>query len=209
MSPGSRPRPSLSAAARDHGDREGGVSPGSRPRPSLSDVYRQRVPCRRGVSPGSRPRPSLSVSSPCHGYKRTPCVAGVSAPAFVERITTFRISRPLASVAGVSAPAFVERSKSDLASSPNLRVSPGSRPRPSLSGVRVGTRANGPRGVAGVSAPAFVERAAVTVTSGRRVSPGSRPRPSLSGLQPSGIAAAGECRRDYDLCRRGLGPGLR
>ena len=69
----------------------------------------------------------------------TPSVAGVSAPAFVERFTLDPVLYALtcACVAGVSAPAFVERS---------------SRPRRGHTGL-YGDR------VAGVSAPAFVERA--------------------------------------------------
>ena len=41
----------------------------------------------------------------------TPCVAGVSAPAFVERIPNTLHRRCLSQCAGVSAPAFVERAK--------------------------------------------------------------------------------------------------
>ena len=57
------------------------MSPGSRPRPSLSEppygLAMSAQSCR--VSPGSRPRPSLSELT----MRR---VAGVSAPAFVERV---------------------------------------------------------------------------------------------------------------------------
>ena len=61
-------------------------------------------------------------------------VAGVSAPAFVERYYAELVKVATRGVAGVSAPAFVERAGAVLAS-----------PAPAL-------------GVAGVSAPAFVER---------------------------------------------------
>ena len=72
-------------------------------------------------------------------YAEIAGVAGVSAPAFVERAGRGSSGdrARLRSVAGVSAPAFVERRQKGRA---NLR------------------RINGER-VAGVSAPAFVERA--------------------------------------------------
>ena len=87
------------------------------------------------VSPGSRPRPSLSEE----GFADQAAavsggVAGVSAPAFVERAFPRAGSPPFCPrVAGVSAPAFVERGR--------WLCLPGTR------GC-----------VAGVSAPAFVER---------------------------------------------------
>ena len=61
------------------------------------------------VSPGSRPRPSLSEPPGASLRGRAICVAGVSAPAFVERRDR--------TACGSSQPS----------------VSPGSRPRPSLS----------------------------------------------------------------------------
>ena len=86
------------------------------------------------VSPGSRPRPSLSALDPERGPGILAGVAGVSAPAFVERSRISRRCGRSRRVAGVSAPAFVERS---------------------WSAVWIVTET---AGVAGVSAPAFVER---------------------------------------------------
>ena len=85
------------------------------------------------MSPGSRPRPSLSVDDLVDSLALDACVAGVSAPAFVERYRTMQTRSYVACVAGVSAPAFVERSVRWL-------------------------RHSAARCVAGVSAPAFVER---------------------------------------------------
>ena len=86
VSPGSRPRPSLSdGPSVPLRGQQLLVSPGSRPRPSLSapvQAKRRRI---RRVSPGSRPRPSLSDHCEGGGQGRWGCVAGVSAPAFVER----------------------------------------------------------------------------------------------------------------------------
>ena len=112
----------------------GGVSPGFTPRPSLSgrgcegDLQRHW-----GVSPGFTPRPSLSVDAVPGRRRHVVCVAGVHAPAFVERAATRATSRCRKGVAGVHAPAFVERS--------------------GRSSIRMGGA-----GVAGVHAPAFVER---------------------------------------------------
>ena len=87
------------------------------------------------VSPGFRPRPSLSALERVGSGDLTEGVAGVSAPAFVER-----------------------RKLLCLASDGTLTVSPGFRPRPSLSD-HVQLAGQSPlRRVAGVSAPAFVER---------------------------------------------------
>ena len=61
------------------------------------------------MSPGSRPRPSLSVLVLCDRLAKTERVAGVSAPAFVERVRLDSYSSVSGGVAGVSAPAFVER----------------------------------------------------------------------------------------------------
>ena len=155
------------------------VSPGSRPRPSLSEAH--PICCRRAprVSPGSRPRPSLSDVRRLVFLGQRQRVAGVSAPAFVER--RHRIARRVRSgcVAGVSAPAFVERV------------------------TRAQVRPHSP-GVAGVSAPAFVERScpASPVVFARRVAGVSAPafveRTLESAFSPL-----------PSRCRRGLGPGLR
>ena len=111
------------------------------------------------MSPGFTPRPSLSGGrerAAHHGARR---VAGVHAPAFVERTQWLASRRRAASVAGVHAPAFVERR-------PTRRAPP----------------TTGRSGVAGVHAPAFVERAPSSTTppTGACVSPGFTPRPSLS-----------------------------
>ena len=80
------------------------VSPGFMPRPSLSAHTHTQV------SPGFMPRPSLSVDASFGSRHCLPCVAGVYAPAFVERgRTNFRNRCGTARVAGVYAPAFVER----------------------------------------------------------------------------------------------------
>ena len=86
-------------------------------------------------------------------------VAGVDAPAFVERPGPSPSSDRCGSgVAGVDAPAFVERSCSAALRACST-VSPGLTLRPSLS-VRVVAHLRGREvdGVAGVDAPAFVER---------------------------------------------------
>ena len=138
-------------------------------------------------------------------------VAGVHAPAFVERVG--RAERHLRGlrrrVAGVHAPAFVERATSSRPPSPTAppvspgftprpslsgrdagdrkgaaMVSPGFTPRPSLSGTRAPPRLRAPESVAGVHAPAFVERTPRALDRANRrggVSPGFTPRPSLSG----------------------------
>ena len=85
------------------------VSPGLRPRPSLSAARGSPTRFRVRVSPGLRPRPSLSAAKVRGLLSDCACVAGVTAPAFVER----RLASAVASASG--------------------RVSPGLRPRPSLS----------------------------------------------------------------------------
>ena len=108
-SPGFTPRPSLSDAGAA-AERSGGGSPGFTPRPSLSDVHGALRSHRGRGSPGFTPRPSLSGSEGHDGRPLPRRVAGVHAPAFVERA---RASRPRprgpGGVAGVHAPAFVER----------------------------------------------------------------------------------------------------
>ena len=56
------------------------------------------------------PRPSLSASPPLRARYQTLCVAGVDAPAFVERASRGSLRPRPPGVAGVDAPAFVERS---------------------------------------------------------------------------------------------------
>ena len=85
------------------------VSPGSRPRPSLSVPAGQFYQfIERLVSPGSRPRPSLSVTASGAPLHVVESVAGVSAPAFVERVSMaienageLTFSRPLSAVSPV------------------------------------------------------------------------------------------------------------
>ena len=135
------------------------MSPGLMPRPSLSVGDLEASPQDADeVSPGLMPRPSLS------GGHRRPLrrrlrarVAGVDAPAFVERRPRRESVHGSSRVAGVDAPAFVERGdgRCDPAS---LDVSPGLMPRPSLS----------------------VEDDHRGVLSEGDVSPGLMPRPSLS-----------------------------
>ena len=160
VSPGFTPRPSLSGRQRDlrvvSGLRVAGVhapafverrryppptraclvSPGFTPRPSLSGGAVDRRDAGARVSPGFTPRPSLSGDQPA-----------------IHRV-------PGPGVAGVHAPAFVERSRSGMLGWRMLRVSPGFTPRPSLSDRTVERRPAGRAGVAGVHAPAFVERTA-------------------------------------------------
>ena len=111
------------------------MSPGLMPRPSLSaGKSRAQHAGTVVVSPGLMPRPSLSAVRPWDA----------------------RVARPR--VAGVDAPAFVERSGSDIRSLSRGPVSPGLMPRPSLSDCKRGGRCESGRRVAGVDAPAFVER---------------------------------------------------
>ena len=142
MSPGFTPRPSLSAGR--PGARRGRVlrvSPGFTPRPSLSGRPRGGARHSVVVSPGFTPRPSLSerVRGPRH--RPVGGVAGVHAPAFVERAVATRWPgwSTCPGVAGVHAPAFVERCGTPTRPVGGCVVSPGFTPRPSLSGAdRVG-----------------------------------------------------------------------
>ena len=84
------------------------------PRPSLSAGGVMECEHRRtGVSPGFTPRPSLSGLCPRRSPRSFIRVAGVHAPAFVERAGTGPVSPigPSSGVAGVHAPAFVERGR--------------------------------------------------------------------------------------------------
>ena len=86
------------------------VSPGWKPRPSLSAERRADAFNHAGVSPGWKPRPSLSGPTKGQVSGRAACVAGVEAPAFVERChKLFKMLPGSRRVAGVEAPAFVER----------------------------------------------------------------------------------------------------
>ena len=106
-------------------------------------------------------------------------VAGVDAPAFVERstaATTHKAAIDQCGVAGVDAPAFVERTSRMTCTPPAPRASR----------------------VAGVDAPAFVERgmlqgerARATTSQASEVSPGLTLRPSLSGEVRPRLRSAG------------------
>ena len=119
------------------------------------------------MSPGFTPRPLLSVLplgvAPYTILVRRR-VAGVHAPAFVERTMASRLRR----------------------SRNSAKVSPGFTPRPLLSGLggEVRDRVEVPTRVAGVHAPAFVERMSILSDCRKsqtlRVSPGFTPRPLLS-----------------------------
>ena len=141
------------------------------------------------VSPGFTPRPSLSVyARPAHRVQRRR-VAGVHAPAFVERPSPrARIARA-SRVAGVHAPAFVERSGRGTRPRRAARVAGVHAPAFVERSDSVGDSEGATDGVAGVHAPAFVERrrSGSPGMSPARVSPGFTPRPSLSEEQ----AAAG------------------
>ena len=84
-----------------------------------------------------------------------------SLSAFQRIISVMRFAR----VAGVSAPAFVERLHQQPILDQWLLVLPEFRLRPSLSGGWRGWVCAESMRVAGVSAPAFVERARVTSTT--------------------------------------------
>ena len=154
-------------------------------RPSLSARIGQRL--RRGgqgVSPEFMLRPSLSVGRLrrlLHGRCR---VAGVYAPAFVERVESVMSPASRSTgVAGVYAPAFVERGRRSRGVALDVLVSPEFMLRPSLS-VRRGDDRQKPavEGVAGVYAPAFVERRRLAHRPSpiETVSPEFMLRPSLS-----------------------------
>ena len=70
-----------------------------------------------GVSPGFTPRPSLSEERLLDRIGLGGGVAGVHAPAFVERMDVSLSWRlPASRVAGVHAPAFVERVRTSVPS---------------------------------------------------------------------------------------------
>ena len=158
VSPGFAPRPSLSGAAPRRQPRGPVVSPGFAPRPSLSGAWSARAALARDSVAGVRAPAFVERSTPCSSASSSfPSVAGVRAPAFVERWATLTGGAGLTSVAGVRAPAFVERSSTPL-TPPHRSVSPGFAPRPSLSA--------GPR--------------SDQIADLEAVSPGFAPRPSLS-----------------------------
>ena len=185
------------------------VSPGLTLRPSLSacGVDCTRVPAGLRVSPGLTLRPSLSEPSlrdhPSSPF--TTCVAGVDAPAFVERLTPYHAFGRRGMhhcVAGVDAPAFVERAKpASEEANEACDVSPGLTLRPSLS-VRASTAPEllpGARCVAGVDAPAFVERDLVRAVN--------RVRCTIACV--AGVDAPAFVERDSDAERAGISAHVR
>ena len=104
-------RPSLSDRQAVPRQLQRRVSPEFMLRPSLSDRPRRvRGQHPGGVSPEFMLRPSLSGRHQHAVAADPPSVAGVYAPAFVERVISVQALRSLApGVAGVYAPAFVER----------------------------------------------------------------------------------------------------
>ena len=136
VSPGFMLRPSLSAPGGDAMTLDAFlVSPGFMLRPSLSGDEDGTAGADSQVSPGFMLRPSLSGRRQHQpDSARGARVAGVYAPAFVERYTkVYDSGRNAPCVAGVYAPAFVEREERQ-------------------------TKAKKRGCVAGVYAPAFVER---------------------------------------------------
>ena len=95
VSPGFTPRPSLSGRPLPASTLTiGPVSPGFTPRPSLSVLLLEHRVGGLLVSPGFTPRPSLSVAVTDEGdCGEQSCVAGVHAPAFVERVHLANSSR--------------------------------------------------------------------------------------------------------------------
>ena len=137
------------------------MSPGLRSRPSLSGHRLFPLRLHGRVSPGLRSRPSLSDAPARRSPQQPAGVAGITVPAFVERVTksAMRMSGR-SGVAGITVPAFVER------------------------GARALTKSLLTRCVAGITVPAFVERTMRTMraVAGYVVSPGLRSRPSLSDV---------------------------
>ena len=162
------------------------------------------------VSPEFMLRPSLSDTAVRVGsLPFLGRVAGVYAPAFVERSPPSWSPTTCLRVAGVYAPAFVERGMGTMTRRNSLLVSPEFMLRPSLSAPAPMVRHREAQGVspefmlrpslsedaskggsptfqtcvAGVYAPAFVERTCRTAAPRRgwSVSPEFMLRPSLSG----------------------------
>ena len=111
------------------------------------------------MSLGFTPRPSLSDRGKIRARAGIPGVAGVYAPAFVERRKCFdnckgKHNVSLGFTPRPSLSAF--HRAPDHTSAPV--VSLGFTPRPSLSGPSFDGQRQGDTGVAGVYAPAFVER---------------------------------------------------
>ena len=110
VSPGFTPRPSLSGARWRWKGKPHRVSPGFTPRPSFERERKTSWSSNSGtVSPGFTPRPSLSDQGRADDGRGLPGIAGVHAPAFVERPSSTPGSPSSRCVAGVHAPAFVER----------------------------------------------------------------------------------------------------
>ena len=136
VSPGFTPRPWLSVPRPRRESRRCHVSPGFTPRPWLSGDDRVLAPHVRGrVSPGFTPRPWLSGDASLRHRFRSTRVAGVHAPALVERCGC--VLR-LGDRRGVS-PGFTPRPwlsvRSPAPHARHARVSPGFTPRPWLSEI--------------------------------------------------------------------------
>ena len=105
------------------------------------------------------------VSSRYRPFRRISSVAGVDAPAFVERA----LHPSVTAMAQRVSPGLMPRPSLSVPRAPSgrlqpRRVSPGLMPRPSLSaGAASRSRDRAGRCVAGVDAPAFVERAPSTI----------------------------------------------
>ena len=170
------------------------LSPESMLRPSLSGELVSTLPCGEPrLSPESMLRPSLSG----HGQQAF-AGYGLLSPESMLRpsLSGPPCRKPLflaGAVAGVYAPAFVERLVRVCCASTSLLLSPESMLRPSLSVFLPVLGLGSGASVAGVYAPAFVERN--TLAAARRragaLSPESMLRPSLSERHIPAVLALG------------------
>ena len=148
-------------------------------------------------------RPSLSggSSGSTSPPGRASRVAGVYAPAFVERLRRSATRREVTDrrVAGVYAPAFVERCHRRASrTSVKGQVSPEFMLRPSLSDLMLHRRLDPDPGVAGVYAPAFVERDARWLWRGSR-------RSGVAGVYAPAFVERGRAARPRPASRRVAG----
>ena len=176
-----------------------GVSPGFTPRPSLSGDHRQRrARWRADVSPGFTPRPSLSAEREAVIRTSTPSVAGVHAPAFVERTpdqTGDQVTVPPAVSPGFTPRPSLSDGEPRFQAGHQRRCRRGSRP-----GLRLSDAGHPQprrrRGVSpGFTPRPFVERTRPPADPVRRVavSPGFTPRPSLSGRRTPATSSGSSC----------------
>ena len=205
VSPGFTPRPWLSALGLLLHALLLAVSPGFTPRPWLSEPLPGEVQRQILVSPGFTPRPWLSAGTGrCAVFGRE-SVAGVHAPALVERAGALLHAHGCRH--GVS-PGFTPRPWLSVAADAgggvaDGAVSPGFTPRPWLSGSELAGASGDPHGVAGVHAPALVERGGGRTGGGRG--------PSVAGVHAPALverACWRRCSRASATCRRGSRPGL-